>query len=51
MKKIAALFITMLMVGSVLALPRAHKTVNTTPIDTIDVVCHDLQLNTDFNDL
>lgn len=48
MKKIAALFITMLMVGSVLALPRAHKTVNTTPIDTIDVVCHDLQLNTDY---
>ena len=48
MKKIAALFFTMLMVGSVLALPRAHKTVNTTPIDTIDVVCHDLQLNTDY---
>ena len=48
MKKILTLFIwTILSLSSVLAQSN-NKVVTATPVDTIDVVCHDLELSTDF---
>lgn len=40
--------ILMILMVVVMGLPQAMATSQTAPVDTIDVVCHDLTLNTDF---
>ena len=51
MKKIFSLFAwTVLSLSSVFAQSN-NKVVTATPVDTIDVVCHDLELSTDFLDM
>ena len=38
----------MIMMVVVIGLPQAIAAAQAAPVDTIDVVCHDLKLNTDF---
>ncbi len=48
MKKIFTLF-TLTLLSLLSAFPQtSNKIITAVPIDTIDVVCHDLELNTDF---
>ena len=48
MKKIFTLFTIMCLVLSPVFAHAADRVVAAAPVDTIDVVCHDLTLNTDF---
>ena len=49
MKKILTLLTAIILVSSLLAMPQANKTaLDVSPIDTINVVCYDLILNTDY---
>ena len=48
MKKILTLFTWTVLSFSFVFAQSNNKVVTATPIDTIDVVCHDLELNTDF---
>mgnify|MGYP006864376994 FL=1 len=47
MKKIVTLILAVLAISSVSA-QSDMRIQSATPVDTIDVVCHDLELNTDF---
>lgn len=48
MKKSLSIFAISLLIISTAWSQTNHKVISATPIDTIDIVCHDLELNTDF---